>query len=439
MHKTLYWLTKDLRIDDNAALIAAAKADSLLCVYCIEPRWFSQYRYHTASMGAHRWQFIRQCLSDLRVALATYGQEILFVVGEPDRCLAELVERHAIDRLVCSFLPGTDESAALTGLATRRPQLIIDTQDTYTLFDRNSSPFPKGKVVSYSKFRALAERTDTLLPVAAPASLPPLPAGISFTELRKAEIPDLSGYSPLEPFFEGGETAAKRHLKSYFGSTHASSYKKTRNELDGWDTSSKLSPWLNSGSLSTRRALSHLRSYEQATRANDSTYWLYIELLWREYFQWIAVQIGHKLFSLRGISSCGGFKCFYPERFEKWCQGTTPYPLVNACMKQLKSTGYLSNRGRQIAASCLVNELEMDWRYGAAWFEHQLCDYDVASNWGNWQYIAGVGVDPRGGRHFNLQKQTETYDPAGSYVARWSPEPVLQTLDTRDAADWPIG
>lgn len=97
MHKTLYWLTKDLRIDDNAALLSAAKSESLLCVYCIEPRWFSQYRYHTASMGAHRWQFIRQCLADLRVALATYGQEILFVVGEPDRCLAEIVEQHAID------------------------------------------------------------------------------------------------------------------------------------------------------------------------------------------------------------------------------------------------------------------------------------------------------------------------------------------------------
>ena len=189
MHKTLYWLTKDLRIDDNAALIAAAKSESLLCVYCIEPRWFSQYRFHTASMGAHRWQFIRQCLADLRVALATYGQEILFVVGEPDRCLAELVERHAIDRVVCSFLPGTDEAAALAGLAARRPDLIIDTQDTYTLFDRTSSPLPKERVVSYSKFRTLAERTDTLLPVDAPASLPPLPEGISFAELRKAEIP----------------------------------------------------------------------------------------------------------------------------------------------------------------------------------------------------------------------------------------------------------
>lgn len=270
MHKTLYWLTKDLRIDDNAALIAAAKSDSLLCVYCIEPRWFSQYRFHTASMGAHRWQFIRQCLADLRVALATYGQEILFVVGEPDRCLAELVERHAIGRVVCSFLPGTDEAAALAGLAARRPDLIIDTQDTYTLFDRTSSPLPKERVVSYSKFRTLAERTDTLLPVDAPASLPPLPEGISFAELRKAEIPDLSGYSHLEPFFEGGESAAKRHLKSYFGSTHASSYKKTRNELDGWDTSSKFSPWLNSGTFCTPSAesSSQLRTNCRGKRLN---------------------------------------------------------------------------------------------------------------------------------------------------------------------------
>lgn len=77
-----------------------------------------------------------------------------------------------------------------------------------------------------------------------------------------------------------------------------------------------------------------------------------------------------------------------------WCKGNTPYPLVNACMRELLATGYLSNRGRQIVASCLINELKLDWRYGAAWFQQQLIDYDTAVNWGNWQYIAGVGADP---------------------------------------------
>ena len=79
----------------------------------------------------------------------------------------------------------------------------------------------------------------------------------------------------------------------------------------------------------------------------------------------------------------------------------------------------MSNRGRQLVASCLVHELNLDWRYGASWFEHSLLDYDVASNWGNWQYLAGVGCDPRGHRQFNLEKQTQMYDPNGEFRNRW--------------------
>ena len=89
-------------------------------------------------------------------------------------------------------------------------------------------------------------------------------------------------------------------------------------------------------------------------------------------------------------------------------------------MRQLLHTGWMSNRGRQIVASYLVNELAVDWRYGAAWFEEQLIDYDVANNWGNWQYLGGVGNDPRGKRKFNIEKQAEQYDPDGSFVARWA-------------------
>ena len=107
-------------------------------------------------------------------------------------------------------------------------------------------------------------------------------------------------------------------------------------------------------------------------------------------------------------------------------------------MKQLNQTGYMSNRGRQIVASCLVNELQLDWRFGAAYFEQQLVDYDVASNWGNWQYIAGVGADPRGGRHFNLEKQTATYDPEHHFIRQWHGEANQYPLDSVDAADWPI-
>ncbi|MGO0305166.1 FAD-binding domain-containing protein [Endozoicomonas acroporae] len=112
-----------------------------------------------------------------------------------------------------------------------------------------------------------------------------------------------------------------------------------------------------------------------------------------------------------------GIKTHYEKilRLQKWCAGNTPRHIVNACMKELQATGYLSNRGRQIVASCFIYELGMDWRYGAAWFEQQLVGYDVGSNWGNWQYLAGVGADPRGSRHFNLDKQAQQFDPDGRY------------------------
>jgi len=115
-------------------------------------------------------------------------------------------------------------------------------------------------------------------------------------------------------------------------------------------------------------------------------------------------------------------------------------------MKQLNDTGYMSNRGRQIVASCLVNELQCDWRYGAAYFQQQLIDYDPAVNWGNWQYLAGVGADPRGSRRFNLQKQQQTYDPQGLFINAWLGREALQQhdeshalycIDSVDITDWP--
>ena len=218
----------------------------------------------------------------------------------------------------------------------------------------------------------------------------------------------------------------------------ASSYKDTRNGLDGMDYSTKFSPWLANGSLSVRQLVHSLRNYERSVGANDSTYWIYFELLWREYYQFYAHRHGKRLFDLSGIKTSKPATSFYPERFQKWCHGNTPYPIVNACMKQLNSSGYMSNRGRQLVASCFVHELGLNWRYGAAYMEQQLIDHDVASNWGNWQYLAGVGADPRGHRRFDLIKQGQIYDPKGSFIKHWGGDQYDAALDSVDAADWPI-
>ena len=153
---------------------------------------------------------------------------------------------------------------------------------------------------------------------------------------------------------------------------------------------------------------------------NESTYWIFFELLWRDYFRFIMIKYGEKLFYKRGLNlSKENIKHDF-TRFESWTTGKTKNKFINAGMNELRSKGFLSNRMRQIVASYLINELGCDWRAGAAWFESKLIDYDVYSNQGNWAYISGCGTDPRGGRFFNVEKQQKTYDGKSTYQLFWN-------------------
>lgn len=438
--RTLYWLTQDLRLDDNPALRRAANSDYLLIVYYVDPRWFRASRYQLASMGMHRWRFICAALDELAESLAGLGQQLEVRVAVPEQDLPGLIQQHRIDRLITARQFGWDEVKALDAVTTNSPGLTLETVDSSTLFAQQQLPFAVGDTPeTYSRFRRQAEKLSIDAPLARPDWLPPPPEPIANSSTGIIVTGELPATTPGTSEFRGGESAAWAHLRNYFDSGLPASYKEVRNALDGWDNSTKMSPWLNSGCLSPRRLQATLRDYEEQNGRNDSSYWIYVELLWREYFQWLARDRGVHLFTLQGTAKRRPLTCFFPDRYQMWCAGSTPYPLVNACMHQLRDTGYLSNRGRQIAASCFINELNLDWRYGAAWFEHQLVDYNVGSNWGNWQYIAGVGADPRGGRHFNLAKQTEQFDADESYRHRWGGNDEVLPLDSRDAADWPIG
>jgi deoxyribodipyrimidine photo-lyase len=165
-----------------------------------------------------------------------------------------------------------------------------------------------------------------------------------------------------------------------------------------------------------------VRRYERERVENESTYWLVFELLWRDFFRLTHLKYGDRLFLRDGLQRLPIEWGRDPAAVAAWCDGKTGYPIVDANMRELAATGYMSNRGRQIVASFFTKNLGLDWRIGAEWFEHQLLDYDVASNYGNWQYAAGVGNDGREFRLFNLRRQAEQYDPKGDYVRHWIPE-----------------
>ena len=436
----------DLRINDNATLLKAAEIASdnngrLLCVYASDladllAEQASKPPYQFADMGQARTTFLVESLVDLDKSLQRLGNRLLYLDKEHSlqNCsfqaldafirLCQLIEQNAVTDICISQTADYNQNQAYKALQNKFPHINWHSQSTATLFTAMPThELPK----SFTQFRKQVEAHHDLLTAESgfevyqtPEILPPMPDNmLNNQQYLLNQQSDDSSQQTKPSEFQGGETSAINHLNSYFESEAPSTYKTTRNALDDWTHSTKFSAWLANGTLSVKILLNRLRLYEAQVIANDSTYWIWFELLWREYFHWYAMAHQQKLFWFRGISQHTPTTCIDTERLEHWQTGTTPYPIVNACMHQLKATGYMSNRGRQIVASCLIHELNLDWRYGASYFEQHLIDYDVASNWGNWQYLAGVGADPRGCRQFNLKKQTQQYDPNGDFIKKW--------------------
>ncbi|MBL7773817.1 MAG: DASH family cryptochrome [Chitinophagaceae bacterium] len=221
--------------------------------------------------------------------------------------------------------------------------------------------------------------------------------------------------------FRGGETEAWKRLQDYFFESKAvMHYKKTRNDLLGSNSSSKFSPWLAQGCLSPRCIWHALKQVEIELGSNESTYWLGFELLWRDYFYYLFDKYGTRFFNRYGIKSDKHVKHHIQDAlYASWKSGNTMHDFINANMIELKLSGFMSNRGRQNVASYFCHDLGLDWRYGAAYFEELLIDYDVCCNWGNWAYVAGVGNDPRKNRYFDTTKQANQYDSLGNYRNQW--------------------
>jgi deoxyribodipyrimidine photo-lyase len=417
--RTLLLFGNDIRTYDSSILELASHAKSLHCLYIVDPNLFKQGRYQQPSLSPKRWMFLAEGLSDLNTSLNTLGQWLDIQYGDWLKTLAHNIKQLSIEQIILSNPVGYDESSRLAELIDRFPNLNIRCLESFTLFDQaQSNDLHQSLAKHFTPFRQRVENLEVPTPKSAVTHLPPpIQEEREFFLLGDAQAVQV--YSAQKRAAQGGESVALLHVNHYFDSSAPSSYKNTRNALSDWSASSKCSFWLSQGALSPRVLWHATLHYEEQHGKNDGCSWLRVELLWREYFQWLSRKNGNRLFTLKGLTEQIPATHFCPHQFRAWCDGETAYPLINAIMKELISTGFISNRARQLAASALIHELECDWRYGAAWFEQHLLDYDVASNWGNWQYIAGVGADPRGGRHFNIDKQSKLYDPNLEYQKKW--------------------
>lgn len=444
MTTVIYWFRNDLRLFDNPALSQACDgATHLLPVYVHSPECDAMTRWGFVRTGEHRRHFLTTGLADLSDQLASVGSQLLERVGSPHDVLTALARATSATRVVCEAIAAPEEEAAVAAL--RAAGLKVDTVWQSSMLDPAQLPFEARRLPDvFTAFRQAVERAKAQADAPLPARLllPPFLSSLDLLPTDSAQVGAGDGPTVPErpqtaagtsdrrssfPYhasdFYGGSTAAMAHLARYFGGRQVNTYKATRNGLSGVDYSSKFSPWLACGAISARTVDAALKKYEAQHGANDGTYWLWFELLWRDYFRLLHLKYGRKLYAARGLAPDHvplPLTTHKAGAFKRWCQGETGEPLVDAGMRELAATGYLSNRLRQVVASYLIHDLACDWRAGAAWFESQLIDYDVYSNQGNWLYIAGRGTDPRGGRRFNPQKQAHDYDPDGAYRALWN-------------------
>ncbi|MEO6820812.1 MAG: FAD-binding domain-containing protein, partial [Ginsengibacter sp.] len=223
-------------------------------------------------------------------------------------------------------------------------------------------------------------------------------------------------YDNAQPFVDGGETAALERVQYYtFKSELLTGYRWSRNRSDGLDYSSKFSPYLALGCISAREIYATVKDYEEKIKKNQSTWWLVFELVWRDYFTFKAMRFGDAIFKTNGYKNKEIEWENDPEKFKRWCAGTTGIPFVDAHMRQLNQTGYMSNRGRVNCASYFVHDLNIDWTWGATYFESKLIDYDVSSNWMNWHMQAFEIW------YTNPVHQSNKYK-AQDFIRKWIPE-----------------
>lgn len=341
--------------------------------------------------------------------------------------MAELLAQHHFDALYAPKESGTEEIE----IEKYIEELFIHFgADTYffaqtTLFHEEDIPWPIGKLPNiFTQFRKENEKQTNVRQLFES----PLDLSGSIELNNDFQFNDL-GIQDAEPdeksvlSFQGGETKAWERLNHYlWESDQLKEYKNTRNGLLGADYSSKFSPWLALGCISPKSIYYQVKKYEKERKKNQSTYWMVFELIWRDYFHFVLKKFGLQLFHKEGIKGEEVSWKWDLALFEKWKNGETGVPFIDANMRELNSSGFMSNRGRQNVASFLVKDLGLDWRMGAWYFEHQLIDHDVASNWGNWAYVAGVGNDPRENRYFNILSQAKKYDAKGEFIRFWIPE-----------------
>lgn len=400
----IFWFRRDLRLYDNAALYYALKnAKPLIPIFIFDRNILDQLDHRKDRRVA----FIHNALMDIQENLLKLGSTLEVYYGYPTDVFRDLIEKYNLDTVFANhdYEPyATDRDNAVEKLLARA-NVLFRTYKDQVIFEKNE--ILKDDGTPYTVFTPYSKKWKSLLNGFYLKSYPSLEQDADkFYKQPSKLIPDLRGmgFEVMEGLFPTKECKTEI-IKNYA----------KQRDYPGIEGTSRIGVHLRFGTISIR---------ELVRKALELSETYLNELIWREFYQMI-------LWHFPRVGKGNAFRPGYEmikwrndeAEFNRWCEGSTGYPIVDAGMRELNATGFMHNRVRMIVASFLTKHLLIDWRWGEAYFAQKLLDFDLAANNGGWQWAAGSGCDAAPYfRVFNPYIQTKKFDPQFKYIRKWVPE-----------------
>jgi deoxyribodipyrimidine photo-lyase len=426
MNKALVWFRQDLRLADNPALSAAvSECDGVIPLF-IDESGGNSGLLQSASRASHVW--LHHALHALADSLNAKDATLLIRRGEALPCLLELIKTAGITHIYWNRRYDPDGIATDTRIKTALSEQgckvrsfngnLLD--EPWTVLKQDDTPY---KVfTAFWKFKLKRGIDTQLLPeparIPAPDTQPP---GLRIDEL--GYLPETGWDRTMMSHWTVGGDAAQQRLTEFL-QQQGGAYKTAR-DLPAEPGTSRLSPHLHFGEISPRQIYYQAEAYlAEHPGAENGVRTFLSEVGWREFAYYLLYHFPETVTEpLDQRFKQFSWRTDHHTDLQRWQQGMTGFPVIDAGMRELWATGWMHNRVRMIVASLLTKNLLIHWREGEQWFRDTLVDADLASNTMGWQWVAGSGADAAPYfRIFNPLLQSEKFDPAGTYIRRWVPE-----------------